>query len=59
MNTGIALAVAFDMVIKPTSLITALAIVGGGIVTGAVGALGAKAEGRLGDRAHDAGGLKR
>ena len=44
VNTGIALAVAFDMVIKPASLVTALAIVGGGILIGAVGALAGRAK---------------
>jgi hypothetical protein len=39
INTGIALAVAFDMVTKPTSLVTALAIVAGGILLGAAGAM--------------------
>lgn len=35
INTGIALSVAFDMVTKPASVVTALAIVGAGIVVSA------------------------
>jgi len=42
VNTGIALAVALDMVVKPAGLPTALAILAGGIVLGAAGALARK-----------------